>query len=375
MSSQRLLLPPPSTARRTRLWLSLFWPSSSSRINSRCFLFNKLLLCYTRAPQNLTLRAPSQFRHDEANLPIPSTGLRCVRMDYDKPSRIDETMERRYEQGEWGVGAKWVNRLRKGKPLAWEMEKGKGKDKMDEKEEEEIDMARAIEEVMKHEKEGKEGEFDFRQRARRRSRPPFTTASTSTADRDAIEMHQPSPARSRVPQDIDFSALEPIPSLSASSRSNHPSPYVRVFHSILSVLNGFASPPTVALLSALVIALIPSLKSLFVYTDDSSFHPTAPDGDPPLAIVYNTATFVGAASVPLGLTVLGASIAKMEIPRPISRLPLASIGAMVLVKVVLLPIIGFFFVEALVHRGMVSADNAVLRFSTFCSSSASSAMA
>jgi len=190
-----------------------------------------------------------------------------------------------------------------------------------------------------------------------------SAASASPAERDAIESRHPSPTRSTAPQDTEFPALEPIPSFSSSSRSNHPSPYVRVLHSILSVLSGFASPPTLALLSALVVALIPTLKSLFVYTDDSSFHPTAPDGDPPLAIMYNTATFVGGASVPLGLTVLGSSIAKMEIPRPVSRLPLASIGAMALVKVILLPIVGFFFVEALVHRGMVQADNAVLRFS------------
>lgn len=137
-----------------------------------------------------------------------------------------------------------------------------------------------------------------------------------------------------------------------------------MLHSITTFLGSLVSPPTVALLSALIIALVPTLKSLFVYTDESSFHPTAPDGFPPLAIVYQTAAFVGAASVPLGLTVLGASVAKMDIPRPISRLPLASIAAMAFIKVALLPVIGFFFVEELVkHTGMVASDNPVLRFS------------
>lgn len=191
-------------------------------------------------------------------------------------------------------------------------------------------------------------------------------ASTSPADRDAIQSRQTSPTRSSGEQDTDFPALAPTPSLPSSSRSHHPSAYVRVLHSITTFLGSLVSPPTVALLSALVIALVPTLKSLFVYTTESSFHPTAPDGDPPLAIIYQTASFVGAASVPLGLTVLGASMAKMEIPRPISRLPLAGIAAMAFVKVALLPVIGFFFVEGLVkHTGMVAANNAVLRFSEF----------
>lgn len=77
-------------------------------------------------------------------------------------------MERRYEEGEWGLTRKWVNRLRRGKPMAWELAEDKGKDKMDKKEEEDIDMAKAIEEVMRQEKEGKIGEFDVRPSARRR---------------------------------------------------------------------------------------------------------------------------------------------------------------------------------------------------------------
>ncbi|ORY81838.1 auxin efflux carrier [Leucosporidium creatinivorum] len=286
---------------------------------------------------------PLQYTGADLNF----TGLRCVRMDYEKPSSIDPVLERRYEEGEWGTAWKWVNRLRRGMPMAWELleDKDKRKDKMVKKEEEDLDMAKAMEEVLRRENEGKGGDVNL------------------SPDRDAIQSRQPSPTRSTGPQDTDFPALAPTPSLPSSSRSNHPSPYVRVLHSITTFFGSLVSPPTVALLSALIIALIPTLKSLFVYTSESSFHPTAPDGDPPLAVVYSTASFVGAASVPLGLTVLGSSMAKMEIPRPISRLPLASIGAMAFVKVMLLPIIGFFFVEALVkHTGMVAANNGVLRF-------------
>lgn len=128
------------------------------------------------------------------------------------------------------------------------------------------------------------------------------------------------------PRAEPFPELAPVPSFSPSrhsSASNHPSAAIRVLHSITSFLRSLVSPPTVALLSGLIIAIVPNLKALFYYTDDTSFHPTAPDGDPPLSIIYQTALFIGNASVPLGLFVLGASMAKMVIPRPISRLPIA----------------------------------------------------
>ncbi|KAN0082936.1 hypothetical protein V8E55_008731 [Tylopilus felleus] len=51
---------------------------------------------------------------------------------------------------------------------------------------------------------------------------------------------------------------------------------------------------------------------------------TAPDGQPPLAIVLNTTTFIGGASVPLGLIILGSALARMEIPG--GRLPLGAVG-------------------------------------------------
>jgi len=53
----------------------------------------------------------------------------------------------------------------------------------------------------------------------------------------------------------------------------------------------------------------------------------------------------------------------MRIPRPISKLPLYSIFALALCKVVLLPVIGYVFVQALVnHTSLVSKDNLVLQF-------------
>lgn len=64
-------------------------------------------------------------------------------------------------------------------------------------------------------------------------------------------------------------------------------------------LRAFFSPPTTALLLALIIAVVKPLKALFVQTGYPM--PNAPDGKPPLAIILETLSFIGNASVPVGL--------------------------------------------------------------------------
>lgn len=159
----------------------------------------------------------------------------------------------------------------------------------------------------------------------------------------------------------------------------------RIALGVLDFVLSLFTPPTIALISGLVIALVTKLKVLFVAVTDGTFHPTAPvstlrhfgvggarsadplarlkDGDPPLAIILDTMSFLGAASVPLGLLVLGAALARMRLPRPISRLPLASIFGLAIAKLVILPVIGFLFVHALTfHTSTVPPSNKVLRF-------------
>ncbi|BGP42192.1 Protein M3 [Rhodotorula kratochvilovae] len=137
----------------------------------------------------------------------------------------------------------------------------------------------------------------------------------------------------------------------------------RVLVSVKEFALSLLTPPTISLVTALICALVNPLKALFVPVDDYGWHPTAPDGDPPLAILLDTAAFIGNASVPLGLLVLGSTLGRMRIPRPISKLPLYSICALALCKVVLLPIIGYVFVRGLAqHTNLVSQDNHVLQF-------------
>ncbi|KWU46024.1 auxin efflux carrier, partial [Rhodotorula sp. JG-1b] len=140
-------------------------------------------------------------------------------------------------------------------------------------------------------------------------------------------------------------------------------PVVRILLGVKNFGLSLLTPPTISLVLALVCALVKPLKALFTAVPDYGWHPTAPDGEPPLSILLDTATFLGNASVPLGLLVLGSTLGRMRIPRPVSRLPISSICALAIAKCVILPIIGFVFVRALAtHTSIVREDNHVLQY-------------
>ena len=316
---------------------------------------------------------------------FPLQGLRLVQVDYESP--VDAEIELRHEDGEFGTVRKYLSRLIRGRPMPHEPE-------------EERERRLCVEERMDDGK-AKEAAADDAEEAPSPAksltkRPRMVTAATQTViaadDEDAILIAAPGLQPGHRLRSNDFPLLEPVPSdfgarsiasrsysrtrevgaqaleaESASGTSYHPRASVRVWRSVWSLLRPIlTSPPTMVLVSALIISLIPTLRALFVAPEPgSSFHPTAPDGKPPLAVLYDTATFVGGASVPTGLIVLGASIAKIKVPRPISRLPLSGIVGMAIVRMAIMPIIGFFFVKQLVNVGMVEANNKVLRFGMY----------
>lgn len=60
--------------------------------------------------------------------------------------------------------------------------------------------------------------------------------------------------------------------------------------------------------------------------------------------------------MPMALILLGAAFARIKIPRPISRLPIAAMLSVCGAKLVLLPVIGVFLVQAMVKGGMIPKD-------------------
>lgn len=180
--------------------------------------------------------------------------------------------------------------------------------------------------------------------------------TNSILDIEEIELDGTTRCRSPLGsiKSIEESEETLLPTLSISQRIKNGTIYF---------LRSLATPPTISLTLALLFALVKDLKALFVYDPTISFHPLAPDSLPPLAIILETASFIGAASVPLGLMVLGSALARMRLPRPISRLPLSSIVALAVAKLIFLPIIAYFFVEALTnYTSLVDKENKVLRF-------------
>jgi predicted permease len=66
-----------------------------------------------------------------------------------------------------------------------------------------------------------------------------------------------------------------------------------------------------------------------------------------------SASFVGGITIPLALVLLGASFARLKIPRPVSRLALPAMFAVALAKMLVLPIVGVFMVQAMVYGGLI----------------------
>ncbi|KAI0774726.1 auxin efflux carrier [Trametes elegans] len=134
---------------------------------------------------------------------------------------------------------------------------------------------------------------------------------------------------------------------------------IRVFRPLAALL----TPVTITLAVSLPIALVQPLKALFVDVSDLG-GPSwkGPDGRPPLAFIIDTAEFMGNIAVPLALVLLGASFARLQTPRPLSRLPLLAMFLTTITKMAILPVIGVFLVQAMTRAGLIDKGAKAERF-------------
>ncbi|KAG9123197.1 Protein M3 [Ceratobasidium sp. 392] len=147
------------------------------------------------------------------------------------------------------------------------------------------------------------------------------------------------------------------------SKPNH-SHLRRITVSVWKFIVALAIPPTISIVLGIVIAIVPTLKALFIpLPAGSHVHiGTAPDGLPPLHVIFDTATFIGGGSIPLGLVCLGSALARLEVPKPFKRAPLSAIAAFSLLKMVVGPVFGVLVVEALTyHTSLIDPNDKVLR--------------
>ncbi|SCZ89290.1 BZ3500_MvSof-1268-A1-R1_Chr1-1g01084 [Microbotryum saponariae] len=227
-------------------------------------------------------------------------------------------------------------------------------------------QAAAVDDTSEHNRKWSFGRAQLQaaQNERERLKTIMASPAQSVSGDETVEVSEFEGQARRVNGDggASFEKAGPSSEQGTSSSIRQGGKWTHFAKELRSFVTSCITPPTISLVFALVCALVKPVKALFL--DASySFHPTAPDGLPPLAIVLDTAAFLGNASVPLGLIVLGSALQRMRLPRPISRLPFASITALAVAKLVILPVFGFFFVQALVrHTNLVREDQVVLRF-------------
>ncbi|KAI0691371.1 auxin efflux carrier [Cytidiella melzeri] len=184
----------------------------------------------------------------------------------------------------------------------------------------------------------------------------------STVSHQARQTHKSQPVG--IEHERSTSIMSCEPETADDSYSSRRSPLSTILRSIRP-LKVIITPVTVSIAVSLPIALIDDLKALFVDISDVGGGPPrwkGPDGKPPLAFIIDTATFIGGIAVPLALILLGASFARLQIPRPLSRLPIAAMFAVAAAKEIILPVVGVFVVQAMVHRGLIPKEAKAERF-------------
>lgn len=120
----------------------------------------------------------------------------------------------------------------------------------------------------------------------------------------------------------------------------------------------FCTPNSLALISSLIIAMSPPLKALFVHTWFKM--PNAPDQQPPLSFVIDITSYVGAASVPIGLLLLGATIARLKVKKVVPGF-WKTVVMITACRLIILPIFGVGMTTGLANAGWFDG-NTLLRF-------------
>lgn len=188
-------------------------------------------------------------------------------------------------------------------------------------------------------------------------------ATIITSPRDSIDpLSRSSQALSSQQEEHHTPTQQPPLSTSTSLRQRLLY-YARLLRTYApSVIKGMFNPMSTTVYVALPIALVPKLKALFVEVP-GVYMPSAPDGQPPLAVIQDITTFIGNASVPLGLLCLGSSLARLKVPlNQWRRLPVGAIMSLAIARMVIMPVLGVLICQMLIHAGILFKDDKVLVF-------------
>ncbi|WVN85983.1 uncharacterized protein L203_101141 [Cryptococcus depauperatus CBS 7841] len=147
------------------------------------------------------------------------------------------------------------------------------------------------------------------------------------------------------------------PNTLQNTESVSPKPYPAkpaVFKRMLKTIQNLPNA-TWATILGIPISVVEPLKALFTHTNGWTGikMPNAPDGKPPLHFILDTASFLGGIAVPAALLLIGASFARLKLPKNWIDLPLAAIVGLTVSKMIIVPVFGIFVVQALqAHTGL-----------------------
>ena len=121
-------------------------------------------------------------------------------------------------------------------------------------------------------------------------------------------------------------------------------------------------PCSMAVIIALIIAFIPWVKALFVTTSTTPNIRQAPDEQPALSFLMDYTSYVGAASVPFGLLLLGATLGRLKIGTLYPGF-WKSACLLVILRQCIMPIFGVLWCDRLVKAGWLNwVDDKMLLF-------------
>jgi hypothetical protein len=150
--------------------------------------------------------------------------------------------------------------------------------------------------------------------------------------------------------------------------ADHCRPSCRLYSRSRHFLTELLKPIPTMIAASVVTALVDPMKALFLPPSGNfqpSFRPVAPDGQPPLAFVLDTAGFVGAVSVPIGLIYLGSALACLRL-RSGETFPRGAIAELALARMVVTPLLRVGITRWFVRAGFVDRDDKVLQFVCMC---------
>lgn len=131
---------------------------------------------------------------------------------------------------------------------------------------------------------------------------------------------------------------------------------IRITKYLVFFLKNCLRPCSMAVIIALIIAFIPWVKALFVSGSGVPHISQAPDKQPPLSFLMDYTSYVGAASVPFGLLLLGATLGRLKIKKLHPGFWKTAL-LLVCLRLCIMPILGVLWCDRLVKAGWLHYDS------------------